>query len=156
MGIQTCCTGCLNTALCFLWGLSKGLRGVLERDSLLLNYFMPYNAGMKTYWQVSVVIFFQGLQLKKISPRNMFGFHRLEVWVHPSTFRCQETLFPTTTFFSSPGVSFKHGGEINARRRVSVSCHRCHHCPVVGAVAGENQGKCLGSSRSHPLTVVLC
>lgn len=30
---------------------------------------------------------FQGLQLIKISPRNTSGSHRLEVWVHPSTFR---------------------------------------------------------------------
>lgn len=44
----------------------KGFRGVLETDYLLLNCFMPCNAGMKIYWQISVVIFFfQGLQFKK-------------------------------------------------------------------------------------------
>lgn len=146
MGTHTRCTGCLNyagTALCFPWGLSKGLGGVLERDSLFLNYFMPCSVGMKTYWQISVVIFFQGLRLKKISPRNTSGSHRLEVWVHPSTFRfiwlkVTRNTLPHHHLFFFPLEFLSDRGERKARRRISVSSHRCHHCPVSGAVAGEN------------------
>lgn len=46
--------------------------------------------------------------------------------------RIQETLG-----FFLPGVYSKVEEEERGEGTVSVSSHRCHHCPVVGAVAGE-------------------